>query len=193
MKLDLNLTDFLKLPIKIMASLSLGSGLLLFLPEFIIKKLYMVSFREEYGFIIGIIFVISFVIFVVSICVTYYDYLSTKKAKKKFLAGASKRLDSFNEYQKVIVYSLYQKDNHTEELPINDGAVRILEHNMVIQKAATQYAVSDLNNAVFPYFIQPWVVDELQANPTLLESFSKAYDNYEQKIRRGANDDNFYY
>ena len=100
-------------------------------------------------------------------------YQINKRAKKKFIDNASNRLSDLNDYQKTIVYALYKEDNHTKELPIHDGAVHILEHNLVIQKAATQYMVSDLNNAVLPYFLQPWVVNELQKNPQLMNSFSR--------------------
>ena len=45
---------------------------------------------------------------------------------------------------------------------------------MVIQKAASQYAVEDLINPRFPYFLQPWVVDKLNKDENLLLSFKKA-------------------
>ena len=69
---------------------------------------------------------------------------------------------------------LYKEDNNTSELPLNDGAVVFLEHWMVIQKAASQYAVEDLINPRFPYFLQPWVVDKLNKDENLLLSFKKA-------------------
>ena len=45
-----DVVDFLKLPPRILAALSVASGLLLFLPDAIIEKLYMTSFRSKYGF-----------------------------------------------------------------------------------------------------------------------------------------------
>ena len=56
--------DFLKLPPTILGALAIASGLLLYLPDDVIKRLYMESFRSNYGFIIGIIFVISISILV---------------------------------------------------------------------------------------------------------------------------------
>ena len=43
-----NIVDFLKLPPRILGALSVASGLLLFLPNAIIEKLYMTSFRDKY-------------------------------------------------------------------------------------------------------------------------------------------------
>lgn len=137
----------------------------------------MVEFREDYGFVIGIVFIISLTISIVSISVALYSYQTERKVAKEFVETAAQRLNELSNYQKVIIYALYKVDNHTRELPIHDGAIQILEHNMMIQKAATQYAVAGLNNAVFPYFLQPWVVEKLNTDPSLLNSFYKAYQD----------------
>lgn len=77
-------------------------------------------------------------------------------------------------YKKMIVYGLYQEYNNTAELPLNDGAVVFLEHWMIIQKATSQYMVSDMIDPKFPYFLQPWVVEKLQMDENLLLSFKNA-------------------
>ena len=52
-----NIENIFKLPLKIMVALCISSGLILFLPKNIIEKLYMSSFRDDFGFILGIIFI----------------------------------------------------------------------------------------------------------------------------------------
>lgn len=74
-----DVVDFLKLPPRILAALSVASGLLLFLPDAIIEKLYMTSFRSKYGFALGIVFVVSVSILVVISVVTV-----AKKIKEKY-------------------------------------------------------------------------------------------------------------
>ncbi|MBC9722135.1 MAG: superinfection exclusion B family protein [Lactobacillus sp.] len=175
MNIDFNVTDFFKLPTKIMVALALGTGIILFLPDSIIKKMYLDSFRINYGFSIGIIFIISFTIFIVTVSIDIFKYFKSKKTNKWFLDTAGERLNELNNYQKAIVFMLYKQINHTSELPLHDGAVQHLEHNLVIQKAATQYMVSDLNNAYFPYFLQPWVINELNKNDSLTKNFSDAW------------------
>ena len=145
MNLDFNLADFFKLPTKIMFAIALASGLILFLPDSIVTKMYMVDFRNKYGFAIGLLFLISFSILIVTVLVSVYKYFM-----KKFRATAKPRLQGLNDYQKAIVYSLYMEDNHTGELPLHDGAVKLLKQNIIITETTNQYAVSDLNNAVFP-------------------------------------------
>ena len=51
--------NLLKLPPKILAGLAIASGLLLFLPDKIISKLYMDSLKSKYGFLIGVIFIVT--------------------------------------------------------------------------------------------------------------------------------------
>lgn len=183
MKFDFNLADFFKLPTKIMFALALASGMVLFLPDNIVAKMYMVDFRNKYGFVIGLLFLISFSILVVTVFAGVYKYLSNKYSVKKFKATAKERLQKLDDYQKAIVYGLYMEDNHTDELPLHDGAVKWLEQNIIITKTTNQYAVSDLNNAVFPYMLQPWVVEELQKDSELLTHFRVAYNQMEAKYK----------
>ena len=141
MKFDFNLVDFFKLPTKIMFALALASGMVLFLPDNIVAKMYMVDFRNKYGFAIGLLFLISFSILAVTLIIGIYKYFSHKRSMKKFKATAKERLQKLDNYQKAIVYGLYMEDNHTSELPFHDGAVKWLKQNIIITETASQYAV----------------------------------------------------
>lgn len=183
MNLDFNLADFFKLPTKIMFALALASGLVLFLPDSIVTKMYMVDFRNKYGFVIGLLFLISFSILVVTVFIGIYKYFSHLYFMKKFRATAKERLQRLDNYQKAIVYGLYMEDNHTGELPLHDGAVKLLKQNIIITETTNQYAVSDLNNAVFPYMLHPWVIEELQKDSELLSIFNAAYKEMNNKYK----------
>lgn len=183
MKFDINLADFFKLPTKIMFALALASGMILFLPVNIVAKMYMDDFRTKYGFAIGLLFLISFSILAVTVFSGVYKYLSHKYSIKKFKASAKERLQKLDDYQKAIVYDLYMEDNHTKELPLHDGAVKWLEQNIIITKTTNQYAVSDLNNAVFPYMLQPWAIEELQKDSELRTYFRAAHNQLEPKYK----------
>ncbi|MBB6447996.1 superinfection exclusion B family protein [Bacillus benzoevorans] len=193
MKIDFNIKEILTLPTTIMAALSLASGILLFSPTVIIEKMYMIDFRNKYGFIIGIVFIVSISILIVNLIYKISVSFSKVKAKKKFFATAEKRLLKMNTYQKAILYALYQEDNRTLPLPLHDGAVRELEQNMMIGKATTQYLVSDLNNALFPYLLQPWVADELNNKPNLLSGFRNAFElQYDKVSKQGQIGDHYW-
>ncbi|GAE33192.1 superinfection exclusion B family protein [Halalkalibacter akibai] len=176
MKIDFNIKEILTLPTTIMAALSLASGILLFSPTALIVRMYMLGFREKYGFIIGIVFIVSMSILIVNLLYKTFTSISNAKSKKNFYATAEIRLQKLNDYQKAIIYALYQQNNRTLPLPLHDGAVLELEQNMMVGKATSQYFVSDLNNASFPYLLQPWVVDEINNKTNLLSDFRRAFE-----------------
>jgi len=172
MKIDIK--EILTLPTTVMAALTLASGILLFSPETLLATMYMTEFRNSYGFIIGIVFIVSLSILIVNLIYTIAKVISHTRAKKHFYATAEKRLRKLNNYQKTIIFALSQEDNRTLPLPLHDGAVLELEQNKMIGKASSQYMVSDLNNALFPYLLHPWVSDELNNKPELLTDFQTA-------------------
>jgi Super-infection exclusion protein B len=183
MKIDFNIREILTLPTTIMAALSLASGILLFSPSFLLDQMFMLNFRDKYGFIIGIVFIVSVSILIVNVIYQTAKSISNAKVKRDFYANAEKRLRKLNNYQKAIIYALYQEDNRTLPLPLHDGSVLELEQNYMIGKATSQYMVSDLNNALFPYLLQPWVSDELSNKSNLLSEFKSAFQiQYEKEL-----------
>lgn len=192
MKIDFNISEILTLPTTIMAALSLASGILLFSPTSLLDQMFMLEFRDRYGFIIGIVFIVSVCILIVNLIYQTAKSISNAKAKRNFYANAEKRLKKLNNYQKAIIYALYQEDNRTLPLPLHDGSVLELEQNYMIGKATSQYMVSDLNNALFPYLLQPWVSDELSNKSNLLSEFNAAFEiQYEKEFNQRR--ENSYY
>lgn len=181
MKLDFKITEILTLPITIMAAISLASSILLFSPTFFLEKLFMLEFREQYGFIVGIVFLVSISILIVNLVYTISKSAMAAKSRRDFYTNAEKILKGLSDYQKTIVYGLFQEDNHTAELPIHDGAVAALSQLQIIGRISGQYMVSDLNNAVIPYLLQPWVAQELQKKPELSLDFKNAFDRQLEK------------
>ena len=181
MNFNFNLADLFRAPIKIFVGLAIASGIVLFSPNIIIEKLYMVNFREKYGFIISIVFLSSLSIVLVGITTTIWNKSRKKRLTKKAINKAKANLISLDDYKAAIVYNLFLEDNHTDILPLNDGAVRWLEQLMIIGKASNQYPVIDLQNPEFPYMLQPWVVSELNSNYELKEKLKEAYCRIKRK------------
>lgn len=175
-----NLFKILNLPIKIICAIAIASGIILFLPYNLAVKLYMESFRSTYGFAIGIVFIVSTSIILVTLCILVIQYITKKFKNKIFYKNSSKRLNELSHYQKAIVYGLLLETNYTHELPLNDGAVRGLESYIMITKAASQYPVEDLYNPIFPYMLQPWVINRLNDNEDMKNEFRLAYEMFEE-------------
>lgn len=181
MNFNLNLADIIKAPLKIFVGLVIASGILLFAPDIMIEKLYMVDFREKYGFIVAIVFLCSLSISIVGMTTMVWTDYREKNLTKKALKNAKEQLNQIDDYKAAIIYDLYKEDNHTDVLPLNDGAVRWLEQLMIIGKATSQYPVADLQNPCFPYMLQPWVVSELDTNNELKIKYKEAYSRIERK------------
>ena len=163
-----NIVDFLKLPPRILGALSVASGLLLFLPNVIIEKLYMTSFRDKYGFAIGIVFVVSTSILVVFLVVIIAKKIKDKyynKRLKKARVAYLKRIDG----NKV---DLLNEPTHTAMLPMHDGVVLELQHFYVILPAGSTHAVN-MADPQINYFLQPWVIEEIDGDPELKAKFGR--------------------
>lgn len=174
MNFNVNLSDLIKAPLKIFIGLFIATGIILFLPDSIAIKMYIRDFRNTYGFIISLVFICSFTVSVVGGISVIWGKKQEERTKERALKNAKKNLEGLDDYKAAIVYELYKEDNHTSELPLNDGAVRWLEHLFIIGKATNNYPVWDLANPVFPYMLQPWVVSELDGNEELRNKMKSA-------------------
>lgn len=179
MNVDFKVMDFFKLPTTIMIAIVIASGFFLFLPDSIAQKAYFLNFRVEYGFILGIIFLISASILIVNLIYLFAKFLSNRYYKKRFYANAESNLMKLNDYQKSVIYLLYSQHNRTHELPIFDGAIKELESKLMIAKATNQYITYDFENAVFPYYLQPWVSNELNKSMKLKSEFSSVFHKFD--------------
>lgn len=111
---------------------------MLLLPIEFLKKLHLTFFVNKYGFIIGLVFIVSSAILTVTLIIQIFNFLLKKKNIKQFYKTAEKRLRKLSPYEICIVLSLFENENYTNLLPINDGAVRKIESEMIIGKATNQ-------------------------------------------------------
>lgn len=175
MKIDIKLTDILTLPNIILLSLAIVTGLILFLPHSIIETLHLVNIRQDYGPIVGVLFLLFSTLWLVNTINSLIKIVRKTRNKKLFFDKADERLLSLNDYQKIIIYHLYSQHNYTFNLPVSDGAIIMLESEFMIKKIEGQYLIEDLNSARIPYVLQPWVIQELNKNLDLLNHIVKVY------------------
>lgn len=154
--------ELLKLPVKIITALCIASGLILFLPNNIINKLYMINFKNSYGFVIGIIFVIT--LSIVACYLIFYlapiiwNKLTHKHKTKKIKARRKEIMDNLNDNEREIINELMKQPDNTLELPFNTGIVKKLTYYNIISPTSSENYV-DLFEPIIPYFLQPWVFD----------------------------------
>lgn len=151
-----NLEALFKLPLKIMVALCISSGIILFLPNSVVEKMYMSNFRDNFGFILGLVFVISLSIIVCSIIVNSFKIMAAKNLAKRANAGRLKFIENLDEKERELIKEMYRIPDKTLELPHNSGTIIKLRTYGVITPVSNTFLV-DLFDPQVTYFLQPWV------------------------------------
>lgn len=162
--------DFLKLPPNILGALSIASGALLLLPDKIAEKLYMIDFRDKYGFTIGIIFVVSTAILIVLLGSKIYHYFHDKSTSKKLVEAQTKYLKQMKPEQVAVIREFINEPTHTLPLPYNNGLVIELQHFQIVTPAGQTHLVNMLDPQI-NYFLQPWVMQRINSDDELSQKF----------------------
>lgn len=166
-------TDFLKLPPNILSAVSLATGLILFLPEKILKKMYLINFKDKFGFIIGIVFLISISILFIFLLTFVIKKIKNKIDDRKVKKGRIKYLLNADKSKTNLIKEFIKDKTHTLSLPMNDGLILELQYFGIINATGnTQLADMGYDNSVYiKYFLQPWVIGIISNN----EELSKKY------------------
>lgn len=162
--------EFLKLPPNILSALSVASGAMLLLPDEIITKLYMMNFRDKYGFLLGIIFMVSTSILIILLITKIYNYFHNKKTSKELVKSQTKYLKNITQEKVEIIRAFINNPTHTLILPLNDGLVIELQHLQIITPAGQNHLV-DMLNPEIKFFLQPWVIGRISNDEELREKF----------------------
>lgn len=113
----------------------LCTGLLLFLPDDIVKKMYLDTFRDNFGGIIGAIFLVSLCL-LLTIFITYIFKIIKKKVEdRKVLKGKIKYLLNLDKEKTKLIKEFIKKDDHTLALNYNSGITQELSSYLVITQA----------------------------------------------------------
>lgn len=159
--------SLLKLPPKILAGLAIASGLLIFLPSNVISRLYMDSLKLNYGFVIGAVFIVSISILSCYTFITVGKSVLRKYNNKQFIRHRKMFLEKLDYEDKVLIKEMMNQISKTLELPMKHGTVIKLSYYNVITPAGSTHMVNPLDMRI-TYFLQPWVIAEVTANPDLL-------------------------
>jgi hypothetical protein len=115
--------SLLKLPPKILAGLAIASGLLIFLPDNIISRLYMDSFKSNYGFVIGVVFIVSISILSTYTFITIGKSVLKKHNNKKLIKHRKVFLKKLDYEDKILIKEMMNQTSKTLELPTKNGTV----------------------------------------------------------------------
>ncbi|MBS3987301.1 MAG: superinfection exclusion B family protein [Erysipelothrix sp.] len=149
--------ELLNMPLRIIGALAIAASIILFVPEQLAELTSISSFRKEYGFAIGVTLITTLSILLVPIVINIFAYFKEIIKNNLFYRISFKRLRELSDYQKSVIFLLYSVSNNTHELPVHDGAIKLLQQYLIISQTTSTYLTFDYNNLRMPFFLQPWV------------------------------------
>lgn len=157
--------DWVKLSPKYFFVFTFVLGLLLFGPNSLLDGLGVQSFVTTYRSILGVVFLLCLVLFLVGILGIFFTSLKEQYSIRGNLRFQKKRLRSLTDKEKDILVYYIHNQTRSQSLPYNDGLVRELQKLRIIYQASTV----SRRGMYFDYNIQPWAWEYLNKHPQLLE------------------------
>ena len=181
MNFNISLEDLFKLPNWIIYIICASSGSLLFLSDEILQKIYLFNIREEYGYIIGLIFIVSLISGVGLIL--KYCYEKMKFIYDIYYKGKYTIL-SLSTYEKAIFFKMYTSENYTLKLRLGDGAVVRLKDENIITVISGYYFTDVLGTEMLlvPHVLQSWVIKLINSNYKVLRNLEESFFEMEHRI-----------
>lgn len=150
----------------------MSSGIILLSPSSLLDKLYLMNFKNKYGIVLGITFVVSVAILVVQLLIVIYKKISNYILHKKLLNAQIKFLKNIDEPKKEILIKLLRSPTHTTMLPMRNAYVIELYNFNAITPAGSNHPIDNLYNPRINYFLQPWVCKVINDDQELIEKFN---------------------
>lgn len=163
------IVDWIKLAPKYLFAIAVVTGFLLFVPTGILAPLGLASIIAQYRAFIGMLFLISSVLFLVHPLATLYELISTRIMTTMLVRDQQKDLSELTESEKEILRGYIHNKTQSQYLNPLDGVTAGLEAKRIIYRAANLGQIHQ-----FPYNIQPWAWKYLNNNPELLAPSSKS-------------------
>lgn len=187
MEVKLNIPDWLKIPINVLLpSIWLISGALLFLPEWLLDKIHLLSWCNENGSSIGLAFIISSCLLIV------YAFYYLKKLFLVWLYNLTykrrtlKRILKMNDAELAIILKLYNSPGYTFQLDYNQPLIQGLLARKYIYIGGQQQVTLDVFTNSIPalFTLQPFVYQTLDYYKA---KFEKKIQKIEKRIENTKN------
>ena len=155
--------QWIKIPLKILLpSLTIFSGVIMFSNERFLKKLYLLQFREDNGFIFGLLFTIS-----ISLIIVYVLFFILKKIIKELEIFRTERnyyrlFSNLADIYKKTLIDIYKSPTRSMHLELNDSVTSYLEGIRAIGRSNLS-----IRYTIFDYYLQPWAekcIDKFRTN-----------------------------
>lgn len=150
-----------------LVAVAILSGLLLFLPESILKKMSLDELPVLWNRIIGIVFLLSVSLISTMIVFSVISHITEKRRNKRIRVNLKKKLQTLSPRQKAIILQLLRSEDKTISLDKNSGDTIYLENNLFLHMPEQAFTLGWNNEMILTYVPQPWLLDLYNEEPEL--------------------------
>jgi hypothetical protein len=116
-------TEIIKLALKHIWAVAIGTGLLIFLPEHLLKRIRVEQFAQNFGTYIGIAFLFSTLIVAMQITKGLWHAALKCRKRKKQLKETLLALTRLDPREQAILREFYLQNRNTIQLPFDQATV----------------------------------------------------------------------
>ena len=150
-----------------LVAVAILSGLLLFLPESILKKMSLDELPVLWNRIIGIVFLLSVALISTMIVFSVISHLTERRRNKRIRVNLKKKLQTLSPRQKAIILQLLRSEDKTISLDKNSGDTIYLMNNLFLHMPEQAFTLGWNNEMILTYAPQPWLLDLYNEEPEL--------------------------
>lgn len=126
------LFDLTKLPAKFFFLFAVISGFILFAADEILETIQLTILKEKYGWIVGLVFVLSAGLVIVNLVIWLYNYLDRKIRLKKIKKEFGESVKSLDQHEKAVIREFVINGQSSIEMPIDDPVITgLLQKNIL--------------------------------------------------------------
>lgn len=150
-----------------LVAVALLTGMILFLPDSVLKKMALNDLPDLWNRIIGLVFLLSVALIVTLVVFSTISQIKDKRREKRLRESLKKNLKKLSPRQKSIVLRLLHSEDKTITLDKNSGDTIYLVNNLFIYMPQQAVTLGWNNEMILTYVPQPWLLDLYNDEPEL--------------------------
>lgn len=150
-------------------AIALLTGMLLFLPDGILTKMYLDELPVLWSRIIGITFLLSVALIITIVVSSIISYISSKRRNKRIRENLKKKLKMLSPRQKSIILQLLRSRDKAIDLDKNSGDTVYLVNNLFLYMPQQIVTLGLGEEMIVTYVPHPWLLDLYNEEPELFK------------------------
>ena len=150
-------------------AIALLTGMLLFLPDSILRKMYLDNLPVLWGRIIGIVFLLSVALIGTIGISSAISHITTKIHNKRIRENLKKKLKILSPQQRSIILKALRSKEKAISLDKNSGDTVYLVNNMFLYMPQQVFTLGWDNEMILTYVPHPWLLDLYNEEPELFK------------------------